>query len=383
MNKKKVLFVDDEPNVLKALMRALHPLRQEFEMVFIASGKAALESMAESPAYVVVADMRMPLMGGHELLQRVRSEYPGVVRIALTGQPDSEIWRETIAISHYFLWKPVDGHVLKNLLLRIAQLDRLLTCDKLAGVLGNIRSLPSLPDLFFRLTAMLDNPDCDAEDIAGVLGSDMSMALQVLKMVNCAACYGGMRRIDTLPDAVTYLGLDMIRSLVLARHLFTVTENRGMSSSALATLWAHSLSTAGLAAAIVARQKARLAQSTAFLGGLMHDVGKLILAHCLPEEDRAVKALIKEKGWPIDVAEREILGADHTALGGYLTQLWGLPRPIVEAVALHHISTPFADPGPVGEQGAVWHANRLSRGDTSHSGQYSDLIGDFRLRGPS
>jgi DNA-binding NtrC family response regulator len=106
MTRKTILFVDDEPDILKGLRRMLYPLREKWDMLFAESGAEALETMQHNKISVLITDMRMPAMNGVQLLQTVQEHNPEIIRVMLTGQPDIETYHEVTTLSHYFLWKP-------------------------------------------------------------------------------------------------------------------------------------------------------------------------------------------------------------------------------------------------------------------------------------
>jgi HD-like signal output (HDOD) protein len=373
MTKKTILFVDDETRVLKGIRRSLYPLQQDWDMVFVDSGPAALEAMRQKPPTVIVADMRMPGMNGYELLKTVQQQYPEVVRVMLTGQPDKGMYQEVMSVSHYFLWKPTSFEVFDRLFKHIQELNVIMQNEPLQKLIGSLAAIPSPPEIYFELTDLLEKEYTDSARIAEVINKDMSMAMQVLKLVN-SAMFGFEREIDTLEVAITYLGIDTIRILVLAQHLFPKAERERRQALALDSLWDHSLHTARLAYEI--SQKNTTSQNVnnyAYLAGLLHDIGKLLLATQLSDVYATILQETQESGKPQHEVERERLGVDHSAIGTYLACLWGLPRTIVDAMAFHHAPDPLSTiiTSPVTE--AVWHANRISHGNYAQSENYLEF----------
>ena len=106
---KRILFVDDEENILQGLRRLLRPLRKEWEMRFASDGHTALKMLEESPCDVLVSDMRMPGMNGVRLLEEVRARYPDTIRIVLSGQADRETTLAAVGPAHQYLNKPCDA----------------------------------------------------------------------------------------------------------------------------------------------------------------------------------------------------------------------------------------------------------------------------------
>jgi len=362
MSKKTILFVDDEPHILKGLRRMLYPLRENWDMCFVTSGAEALLTIQQKKIAVLVTDMRMPSMNGVQLLQAVRTKNPEIIRVMLTGQPDIETYRDAITLSHYFLWKPTKFEDFEVLFSRIKELDMALNNEQLVRLIGGITSLPSLPILFVRLTELLEQEETDCAQIAEVIGEDIAMAAQVLKLVN-SSFLGLTRRIESLEQAVAYLGVNMIRNLVLVQQLFSQCTQEEFTEFRLDRLWKHSFCVAKLAKQLASRaNNGPLIQDYAYLAGLLHDIGKLVIVRHLPEYCRDMMAKIDKNGRPCTEVENELLGADHAKIGGYLVSLWGLPRRITEAVTLHQTESiaigGAASTSPVLE--AVWQANRMN-----------------------
>jgi DNA-binding NtrC family response regulator len=110
VQKTRILFVDDDENILSALQRTLRPMSAEWEVACATSGAEALKILEERPIDIVVSDMRMAGMNGDELLREVRIRYPSLVRISFSGQMDEELAAGTV---HRILPKPIDGETLK------------------------------------------------------------------------------------------------------------------------------------------------------------------------------------------------------------------------------------------------------------------------------
>ncbi len=162
------------------------------------------------------------------------------------------------------------------------------------------------------------------------------MTAKILKLTNSA--FLGLRRevIDPI-DAVGYIGIEMLKSLVLVFEVFSHYEGRPPAGFSIEALWSHSLATAITARAIAHAESADPGGvNQASLAGLLHDVGKLILAANLKDEYAEVVARSAKGAGTLVDCEREALGATHADVAGYLLGLWGLPTPVVEAIAAHH-----------------------------------------------
>ena len=337
MNPKlKVLFVDDEDLVLQGLQRMLRPLRNEWEMEFCSSGAQALERMAASPFDVVVSDMRMPGMNGAELLNQVMQRQPRTVRLILSGHADQDLIMKCVGTTHQFLSKPCEPETLKNTIARATSLGFQMQNEKLMAVVARMDRLPSFPALYADIVKALQDPEVCMEEVGGIVAKDMAMTANILKLVN-PAFFGLRRQIASPAEAASYLGVDVLKSLVLSLHAFSECEATRVKGFSVEALWQHSLQTSAGAKLIAQAERAEPhAVNEAFTAGMLHDVGRMVLAANFPDECNAATDLAASKSISRLEAEREIFGSTHAEAGGYLLGLWGLPVPVVEAIALHH-----------------------------------------------
>ncbi|SRR5581483_84458 len=353
---KRILFVDDEEATLAGLQRLLRPQRRQWEMVFVSSGQAALDTLAETHFDVIVSDMRMPRMDGVTLLKAVQERYPHMVRIVLSGHIEVEATLRMVPVAHQFLSKPCDPALLKEVVDRACTLQALLSGEALRAVVSQLGDLPTQPQIYTALTQLLANPDVAMNDVARVIEQDIAMSAKCLQLVN-SAFFGLPRRITSIQQAVSYLGISTLKSLVFSTAAFQAFEGSqrpaGFSYEALQS---HSLLVARLAGRLLP-EKAQADE--AFLVGMLHDVGKLVLAARLPRMAAEAIRVADEHGRPLQSVEIELLGVSHAEIGAYLLGLWGLPQSVVEAVAFHH-APPAAGPRGFDALGAVYVANRLA-----------------------
>lgn len=322
----RILFVDDEPHVLDGIRRSFYAMRTQWEMRFAASGAEALAELERKPVDVVVADMRMPGMDGGELLEVIRQRYPRTTRFILSGYADRDAIMRVVGTAHQYLSKPCDSAVLKVAIARAEGLGQVLQSERAAELAGRIRSLPSLPGTYQELLGCLRRPDPTIGDVGRVISRDLAMSAVVLKLVN-SAFFGPPHPIRSLDRAVAFLGLDTIGSLVLGHGLFRQCESARLAGTDLERLWNHSLATAASARAIAIYEGwERPRADEAFLAGLLHDVGRLVLLEAPASSPAA--------------GTRE---DDHAIIGAHLLGLWGFGHAIAEATAFHHRPSRAAD----------------------------------------
>jgi HD-like signal output (HDOD) protein len=333
MSPKRILFVDDEPNVLEGLQNVFRRQRRGWDMTFAVGGEAALLELERAPFDVIVCDMRMPGMDGAALLERVKGRFPAVARIVLSGRADREAVIRSLPVVHQFLSKPCDGDALHAVIERTCQLQALLSDGSLRTIVGRLDALPSVPQTYLALTAAVARENVGPAELAAIVESDPAMTVKVLQLVN-SAYFGLAHSVTSIQQAVTYLGVDLLKGLVLTAHVFAAmvsTPARGLS---LDELREHSLRIARLAKRLV--DDPRVAQE-AFTAAIVHDIGKIVLACGLPGPFATVMSVMGTSKKPVHEIEREILGTTHAEVGAYLLGVWGLPFTIVEAVAYHHM----------------------------------------------
>lgn len=336
MSIKHILFVDDEPLVLQGLQRMLRSQRHEWEMEFVAGAEPALERLQQAKFDVVVSDMRMPGMNGAQFLAQVMLRHPETVRIILSGQADREAVLQSVGSFHIYLSKPCDPDALKGVILRAAELAGQLRPERLRLLAGGLDYIPTLPSLYGAIVDAVNNPDGSIEDIGALVARDIGMSARLLKLAN-SAFFGLGRPLSHPAEAVTYLGVDTVKSLVLAIGAINQLPLRPQDLAAIEQIWTHSMTVATGARVLAAEAGInRGGQDNAFVAGLLHDLGKLVLLANLPQEYERAQTLVRERGLSERAAEQEVFGATHAEVGGYLLALWNLPPSVVEAVALHH-----------------------------------------------
>jgi len=330
---KRILFVDDEPKILEGLQRMLRSRRKEWEMLFAQSGAEALELLAARPFEVVVTDVCMPEMDGIELLEQVQKRYPAMIRIVLSGYFEREAALRAAGVAHQYLAKPCDPEKLREAIDSLCRSTALLTNEEARGVVSAIGSLPSPPQTYDFLKQALRKPDVCLEEVGQIIEQDVGMTAKVLQLVN-SPLFGLVFEIASVQRALGYIGLATLRQLVLSVEIFQAFEpERTVPGFSLEAFQVHSRLAARIAARLPAPVEVASASVTA---ALLHDAGKLVLAARLPQPFELALRTALEQARPAYAVEEEVIGTSHAEVGAYLLSLWGLPRPVVDAVWNHH-----------------------------------------------
>jgi HD-like signal output (HDOD) protein len=309
--RKRVLFVDDEAAILDGLKAVLRPQRREWDMVFALGGPAGLSEVERSTFDVVVTDMRMPIVDGAALLTRVKELQPRAVRLVLSGQTDSQTALKTVFTAHQFLAKPCDTEKLRSVVKRCCDLNELLAGEELRSLAGDVSVLPTPPTTYLAISRALADPNCAISDVARIVEREPALCAKVLQVAN-SAFFGLPRAVSSVSQAATYLGTLTLRDLALAMESLALVQSR----KALPAASYMAFQVNALAVGLLGRRcfgGDRRKADEAFVAGMLRDMGHLVL-----ESNKAT-------------VEPDV----HASLSAYLLGLWGIPHPVIEAVAFH------------------------------------------------
>lgn len=329
----RILFVDDDLRFLEALRVGLLPRADTWSMTFVESGARALEQLERSPQDVLVADVRMPGMDGAQLLRTVRERWPDTVRIVLSGAADLGDVVRLLPVAHQYLSKPCLAWRIQEVIERSLELKAILSKSVLRALLGATDRLPAQPRVFSRLQVAMANEKISAREVSRIIRADAMVTAKVLQIVN-SAFFRPARRVTSIEQAVTYLGFPAVRNLAMCAEVFAHRPGDGSAVPLnLERLQQHSNRVAAVVHALTAEASWN---DDAVLSALVHDIGYWVLVQERPRDlEKALEVAIADR-IPMYEAETRVLGASHAEVGAYLLGLWGLPYPIVEAVARHH-----------------------------------------------
>ncbi len=333
---QSILFVDDEQFVHKALKRSFRKMRSEWDMYYANSPQEALKTLKTVPMDVIITETVFPGQNGMDFLKEVRERHPHSVRIILSGYTDQNIIMKSVDLAHQYLAKPCEDETLKTTIARAFMVKELLDQDALKHIVSRIETLPSLPALYVELVEALKSEDTPFEKIGDIIAKDIGITAKILKLVN-SSFFGLRQQISNPAKAVSLLGLDLIKAFVLTSGTFDKFKDLKIPGFPLEQMWQHAMITAANCKIIA--QQAQLKRKdvdNAFMAGLLHDIGKLLIAAYLPESFSDILELARQQSTSMAIAEMEVIGTTHAAVGAYLLGLWGLPDPIINATAYHH-----------------------------------------------
>ncbi len=207
--------------------------------------------------------------------------------------------------------------------------------NRMQDIVNKINNLPTLPQVVESVMSMVENPDTTASQLAGVISKDQALMSKVLKVVN-SAYYGMPRKIVTLNQATVILGFNTIKNLVLSASIFGAFEDHYSNQRfSRMKFWEHSIGTA-VGSGVLSKRIGLGNPDEAFVAGLVHDIGKVVIDEYLHEDFLRILDLAETEKIRILDAEEEILHFGHPDIGKQVAIRWNLPRNLVMAIAYHH-----------------------------------------------
>ncbi len=378
---KRILFVDDDTQVLDSLAESLAGRVYDWEWVFVDNVEAATDVLeSDSEFDVVIADSDIGAVKGADFLSSVGEKHPAAIRLGIAAQLLKDGVFEQDKTAHQYLPKPCDPEELVQSIKRISEMQEELMSRPLMEIVGRIENLPSVPALYTEIMAELRSPSGTLQHVGEIISKDIAMTTKVLRMAN-SAFFGFTQRIVDPGHATSLLGINTMTSLVLSSGIFDQPKLPPNSPLDIEDLMDHSAKVAYVARTIAEHEGVgKELADRAFLAGFLHDVGKLVLASEVSDKYAEVARMSDEEGVVMVQAESEILGSNHAQVGGYLLALWGLPEGVVEAVLRHHWpaltrTKEFNELTAVHVANALVEAGPNPHGDVDVDSQYLQFIG--------
>jgi len=324
--KKRILFVDDDPDLLGGLRNVFYRDRKQWDMTFALGGQLGLDEVRRAPVDVVVSDMQMPGMDGATLLRSVKEESPATVRIMLTGHASRAAIGRLLPALHQLLAKPCTPAVLREVIERsVGGVDPERDA-RIRRIIGSVDNLPTPSDVFFELSRLLQIETSSVAEITAVVTRDPALSVKMLQLVN-NAYFGAHRVTTTIPQAVSLLGLEQVRFIALSASVFVVPVAQVRLARTLDRIREEASCAARLARAFAEPAQRDVAFASALLGNL----GEVVLALCREAEFQLRRERIGRGERERDV-ELDLFGVTHHEIGARLLAIWGLPMTIVDVV---------------------------------------------------
>lgn len=338
----KLLIVGTPTDWSQVIDRDLHRLEPTWGLLFVPDATQAIAALHDEFYALILHASSAADPALTEALKKVSAK---TVRVVLCDTADrSEVarWSATGANP---ISQTTDAANLAANISRIARVQEWMADAGIKKLLALCKKLPAMPKLYAQVSKELSSPNGSIDVVAQLIAQDPVMTAKILQVVNSAFFALG-RQVSEPSDAVMFLGAERTRSLILLAGVFTQFDGVGCPGFMPEPIWNHSLQVGALARTITMAEtkNAKLAEA-AFTAGLVHDMGKLILAANVPAMCNSIEQLHKSKQLTQREAETQVLGTTHAELAACLLGTWALPLPVLEAVAWHHHPTRSSDKG--------------------------------------
>jgi putative nucleotidyltransferase with HDIG domain len=334
---KQILYVGESVASHSRLRTELTQLKPEWTAAFSADAKDALGLLAHSRFDAVVSDDHLPDMDGVRFLSTVQEKHPDSHRL-IVCELDSIRGLKSTRLTHQCVPKPWDKQTIQTVLERAFARSVWLSNPTVRNLVHRMPVVPSPPTFYFELVRALRSKEVNLDHLAERASRDPALTAKLLQVSN-SANLGLPHPVTRVQDAISYLGLETTRSLVLIAHTFSYCDKIRAVGFSIERLWEHSV-TVGTLARRIAREELASAEmdDECFLAGLLHDIGKLLLAVNMPDEYSKVITRVQQSDGKLSLwqGELEQFGATHAEIGAELMAIWNLPLSVVEALALHH-----------------------------------------------
>ncbi len=334
MNNNKqinILFVDDEVDILEGFKRMLFSMKSHWGMYFAKNGYEALSILSSREIDVIISDFKMPQMNGLDLLNITKDQFPFTIRILLTGLNDEYKFLNSLNYIHKIIFKPCEASYIKNIIVSALELKKFVKNKDLMRLIHNVAALPAQPDIYFEIENELRNEDVSFEALALIIAKEPALVAQILHIVN-SGFFGLSRNINNITEALSFLGINSVKSIILFLNTFTNPNNKPAINTYCKRIAVHSLIVANIAKNI--GKELKLSRDTIdilFVSGLLHDIGKLVFVY-IPDFLENKKTLIET--WDISECEAENMLTRTTSnlVGAYLLGIWGFPPSVFNTV---------------------------------------------------
>jgi len=330
---KRILFVDDESQILKAITRLF--MDTEHEVITAESGYEALKILENESVDVIVSDMKMPKMTGYELLSQVKKRFPNVVRIILSGFSDERIVFDALQknIAKLYILKPWENEVLVNTIEKVFEIENVLRNNKnVIKLVNEAGELPTIKTSYQRIINTIEE-EGEIYKIVDAIECDNSIVSKLLHIVNSS--YYGVQT-GSIKRAVAYLGIDNIKNIVTTSAFIDSLGVDSKDNRKLEGVWEHAFISNRIISIIYNDFLKKKIPETEMNAGLLSNIGIIFMIHSFRDKYMEILEEVQVQHVSIIELENKAFGTNHQEIGGYLLQWWDIPLPIVEAALYHH-----------------------------------------------
>lgn len=328
----KILFVDDESLVLHALKRALRPLCNECVCIFATGPHEALELLKRESFSIVVSDMRMPEIDGAMLLQKFKEETPDTVRVILSGQASAETVIRSLSVTHQYMAKPINSEYLQALLRSLLKTDSILPNPLLRRKISQLSAIPTLESTLNELNKMVEADAVSHSKLCELAKKDVGLVARLLHLTGLSSV--DQRTCATFAELVSACSAQMLLMALKSKELFASVPDDSDLGKLITQVSDHSVRIARVVNEKFNSNSVE-ERSIRFVGALLHDFGKVLIAHLFEDISSQSLPTTKIRLENTSKAEEMLFGANHAQVGAYLASIWGLDDGIVSLIYNH------------------------------------------------
>lgn len=302
--------------------------------------KDAVDFVRGNDIDVIICDDEVADSKGLDVISSCSHERPGV--LSFLRKSNSPTKEESIALSEkkvFVLPENLEEEGIYSHISRRVLLKSLSENLNLLSVIRKMKKMPTIPQLYHQITRELRKEDGSIEFVAGLISKEPSMATRILKAVNSPAYVLGYE-ITEVVHALLFLGKEATQAQILADSVFNSYPNQSVAGLNLQEVWKHSINVSAIARRIsMSIDSNKKSAEIACTAGVVHDLGKVLMATNLPDHYQQAVNYAKEERVPLVQAEEKVFGTNHAQVAASLMGLWSIPFRILNSVAYHHNPT--------------------------------------------
>lgn len=199
-----------------------------------------------------------------------------------------------------------------------------------------VERMPAFPKSVQRILEIARDINCQPKELVSVIEKDPVMTMKLLRAIN-SAYYNLSKQITTVNQSLVYMGINTVKNMALSFAVIGTLPQKNNADFDMQQYLVHSLTTASIARMLCQQLDNKAVDSNdCYLAGLLHDFGKVVFAQFIPLQFKEALTMSEEQGIPLHLAEQNIIGADHSVVGAMLVEKWQFPKPLADAIRLHH-----------------------------------------------
>ncbi|MCD4651944.1 MAG: HDOD domain-containing protein [Candidatus Cloacimonetes bacterium] len=330
-----ILFFEPDKKDQKRFKKMFAKVSSQYRITFCDSQEAMYAELRKNFFDILIVNIHDTGLSGLDLISRLGKQYPDMIRVVLSDTEDQMLMLRASVVAHQYISKPYDLNTICQAIKRFTRVRELMGNSNLSKLISQMKNLPTPPVIYTQLMRKLKEDDISLSEIGKMIEQDIGMSAEILRVVNSAQ-FGVRKKVISPTQAVTLLGINMVKDLMLSTHLFSQYEEKPFLGISYKSIWNHGMSTAGICRKISSSEKlGNETTNAAFISGLLHGIGVLVLASEFPETYFETVMRAEKEDIPLQESEYIDFKASHFEVGAYLMGHWGLADSIVEAIAYH------------------------------------------------